>query len=267
MLRREMLLILITVLGCLLLLTACQGALIYPSPRYPREVTDRLPPGVTRLEFTTDQGRQHAYLLTRPGPVSRWWVVFGGNGMTALDWVGILGQAPDPEAGFLLIDYPGYGNNEGSCTPGRILRASEGAVAALAIHLKTTPDLLGTRLNLLGHSLGAAAALQYAAAHPCEKIVLSAPFTSLVDMGHRALFWPCGQLVWHRFDNRDRLDDIARQDPRPRVLILHGTTDRVIPVAMGQALAAAHPTMVSIKTIPGADHQNILNYVVGAIQP
>ena len=32
-------------------------------------------------------------------------------------------------------------------------------------------------------------------------------------------------------------------------------------------LAADHPTMVSITTIPGADHQNILNYVVGAIQP
>ncbi len=266
MLRRELLLILLTVVGCLLLLTACQGALIYPSPRYPRDTLDRLPTGVQRLDFTTDQGAQHAWLWTagEPTTVTQWWVVFGGNGMTALDWLGVL--TPDEGRGFLLIDYPGYGNNAGSCTPSRILRASEGAVAALAQRLTTTPEVLGPRLNLLGHSLGAAAALQYAAVHPCQRIILSAPFTSMVAMGHRQLFWPCGQLVWHRFDNLDRLDEIGQQTPPPRILILHGTEDRLIPIGMSESLTAAHPTFITLVRQPGATHASIIAFLSTALR-
>ena len=254
---------LLTVLGCLLVLAACQGFLIYPAPRYPAQMQEHLPREVTPLPCTTDQGAQTSWLLTQGDPrqVQTWWVAFGGNGMAALQWCDLLAPRLSRGEGFLLVDYPGYGLNEGSCTPGRLLRASEAAVAALAARLGTTPEDLGPRLSLLGHSLGAAVALQHAAAHPPRRLVLCAPFTSMVAMGHRALFWPCGQLIWHRFDNRDRLDDLARLPTPPSVLILHGTDDRLIPPTMGRELAAAHPAFVTFVEVPGADHNSLLEAV------
>lgn len=256
---RYLSLFLILPLGVVVLgMASCQGRLIYPGERYAQVMWEKIPPGIEPLRYRTDQGEQVSFY--RPpasgGEPRRLWLVCNGNGGYALQWPNLLELCPDREAGFLLFEYPGYGFSEGSCTPGRILAASEGAVAALRARL-ALPDF-DARLGVLGHSLGAAAALQYAAKHPVRRLVLAAPFTSMVDMGHRMLFWPCGQLIWHRFDNVDRLAEIAAQQPRPPVLILHGGDDPMIPPAMSAALAAPYPEWVERRVVPGIDHDEIV---------
>lgn len=238
----------------LLPLAACQGRLIYPAPRYPAGTLAHLPPGVEPLRYRTGEGEQVSFYRPPPagGAPLRLWLLCGGNGATALAWCDLLDALPDAAAGVLLLDYPGYGANPGSCTPGRILDASEAAVAALARRLGLPRAALDARLGVAGQSLGAAAALQYAARHPVRRIVLAAPFTSMVEMGHRVLCWPCGQLIWHRFDNRARLDEALAHMPPPPVLILHGDGDRLIPIAMGRELADAHPGRVAFRAVPGA---------------
>jgi pimeloyl-ACP methyl ester carboxylesterase len=240
-------------------LTACQGRMIYPGQRYAQEMWQRIPPGLEPLRYATDQGQQVSFYLPPRGggEPKRLWLVCNGNGGYALQWPDILPAAGDREAGFLLFEYPGYGFSEGSCTPGRILAASEAAVASLRARLALPEGELEARLGVFGHSLGAATALQYAARHPVRRIVLAAPFTSMVDMGHRMLFWPAGQLVWHRFDNRARLAEISRQEPRPRVQIVHGGADLMIPPEMSAELAEPYPGWIEREVVPAADHDQV----------
>jgi uncharacterized protein len=248
-------------------MAACQGRMIYPGQHYAQEMWDRVPADVEPLRYRTDQGDQVSF-YQKPrsgGEPKRLWLVCNGNGGYALQWPDLLPAARDADAGFLLLDYPGYGFSEGSCTPGRILAASEGAVEALRERLQLPPGAFDARLGVFGHSLGAAAALQYAARHSVRRIVLAAPFTSMVAMGNHLLFWPCGQLIWHRFDNVDRLAEIARQQPRPPVLILHGGDDAMIPPAMSAELAAPYAGWVERIVVPGVDHDEVALDAVKAL--
>ncbi|MCX8040496.1 MAG: alpha/beta fold hydrolase [Planctomycetota bacterium] len=241
----------------LLALAGCQSALIYPARRYDPVMWQRLPPAVQPLRYRTAEGEQVSFWVGPRAP-RRVWMLFNGNGGFALQWLDLLPLVHDPEAGFLLFEYPGYGFSEGSCSPARIRAASEAAVAALAAHLGWERAALEQRLALFGHSLGAAAALEYAARHPVQRIVLVAPFTTLVEMGHHLFVWPLGYLIWHRFDNGARLAEIAAQQPRPSVRIIHGSDDQLVPPAMSAELAAAHPGWIERLEIPGADHDLVV---------
>lgn len=237
-----------------------QGRLIYYPYRYAPQVWQQLPLNFEPLRYRTSQGAQVSF-YRRPasgGEPLRIWLMCNGQGNYALEWADLLPQVGDRDAGFILLDYPGYGFCEGSCTPGRILAASEGAVEALRLKLGLPAAQFAARLGVFGYSLGTAPALHYAAKHPVRRVVVAAPFTSLVDMGNAMYFWPCGQLLWQRFDNRARLAEIARQNPRPSVLIVHGDHDEDIPVTMSGELAAPYPGWVELNVVAGADHGTVL---------
>jgi pimeloyl-ACP methyl ester carboxylesterase len=136
---------------------------------------------------------QAAFLLEpEKQDVTELWVAFGGNAMLALDWLPFCenllqrldkGRRPDCGIAFLLIDYPGYGVNPGATTPLSVGKASQSAIrAALARFKKSSPSV-----NILGHSLGASAAVQLAV-HLADdgstpgRLLLSAPFVSIPDM-------------------------------------------------------------------------------------
>jgi uncharacterized protein len=249
-------------------MAACQGRLIHPGQRYAQEMWDKVPPGLEPLRYRTGEGDQVSF-YQQPrsgGEPKRLWLVCNGNGGYALQWPDLLPAAKDADAGYLLLDYPGYGFSEGSSSPARILAASEGAVEALRSRLALPPGEFDARLGVFGHSLGAAAALQYAARHPVRRIVLAAPFTTMVAMGHRMLFWPCGQLIWHRYDNVDRLAEISRQTPRPPVLIIHGGDDAMIPPAMSEELAEPYAGWIERRVVPGVDHDEIVLDAVKALR-
>jgi uncharacterized protein len=251
----------LAVVAIVVLLVGCgQSSLIYFPPRHGPEARPDGPAQVEVLTYQSGGEPQQAYYIPprQAAPTGRVWLVFGGNGSSAIGWGPFVHGDPDGAAAFLLIDYPGYGANGGSPSPGSIHAASEAAVAALAAHLHVTAPELAPRLAVFGHSLGCAAALDYAASQPVARIVLVAPFTTMLAMARKVIGWPLCEVLVHRFDNRACLDTIVAAGSPP-ITIIHGTADEVIPIAMGRELASRHPHAIRLVEVPGARHNGILD--------
>jgi len=252
---------------CLLLLYFLQHKMIYHPQPYRADYKRLMGPKDAEIHYRTSQSKQVAfYVPPRSGDSATsapntLWVAFGGNASLALFWMDTVDAAADENAGFLLVDYPGYGFSEGSPSPKAILESSDAAIDALANHLSTSVERLEQDLRVVGHSLGAASALQFAAKRPVTKAVLVSPFTSMREMVRHVFFKPIALLLSHHYDNDKRLEELSRAKNAPHVTILHGTDDNVIPLQMSRDLAKQFPGMVEYHEVPGADHVSILNAV------
>ncbi len=262
--KRLLRLVAILILTPVIFLLGWQSRLIYhPNPYQAEHETLLRNVKGERLRFETAQGRQTAFYIPprtpAPGLPQTLWLCFAGNGSLALDWLEYTGDW-DARFAYLLIDYPSYGECEGTPSPERIRESSKAAVAALAHHLHTSQAELQPRLAVLGHSLGAAAALMAADDLDLRRGVLLSPFTTMTDMGRIVLGWPLCYLNRHRFDNRLSLGHVASR-AGARIVIFHGAEDEVIPLRMGQELAAAHLQAVTFHAVPGGHHNDLLRLI------
>lgn len=161
-----------------------------------------------------------------------------------------------PRYSFLLVDYPGYGHDEGQ---GRgsteIVRAVRAAIKAAGI------DNRRKSVGILGHSLGAAAALGVLAYEDepnfvkFDRVVLVSPFLSIPDMA-KDIFVPplvrdlpsvqdalrCAIFPENIWDNRANMTkwitkEAARKpEKKIKVNVIHGDNDEIVPFAQGKAL-------------------------------
>jgi pimeloyl-ACP methyl ester carboxylesterase len=253
-----------SLIGLVLLVIRIQRRFIYFPRRYTRaDLKEARVIGVQEIRFRTSQGNQTAFFWRNSdsgtAPQSLW-LLFGGNGTVALDWMGLLPHFADPRTAFLLIEYPGYGICEGSPSPQSILENSENAFRALLEHEHW--NLRADAIRVLGHSLGGAAALQFAAKHPVRKIVAISTFTTMADMVRATIRISLGRLLRHRFNNVASMKAILSQNQVPEINIFHGQADRLVPVHMGRALSELDPSRIKFVEIPGADHNDVLDQAV-----
>jgi len=253
----------VSVLGALWLF---QDRLIYPAPHYSARALSGLPPGLVVLRDPADSGSIVGFYRAAAGASlpKKLWLLFGGNGDVALRWYELVGPSVTADTGFLLVEYPGYGARAGKPSPASLLAGTEQTLAALAQHLGTSVAELQPRVALVGYSLGAAAALQYAAEHPVRRIVLFAPFTSMLDMARQSVGSPLCYLLSHRYDNVAALRTIQARG-MPPLDILHGDRDGLIPQQMGRALAAQVPTS-HFELVPGAGHGDLIDVAAARLQ-
>lgn len=247
-------------IALVLLGLGCQSKLIY----YPRpagaDLTQRLNSlGARRLNYQTSEGRQTAYYVPpRQGNAAQpefIWILTAGNGSLATDWLGELPRW-SPRFGWLLVDYPGYGECEGSPNPGRIRDNYRAAFAALAADLGTTPEKLAPHTGAFGQSLGAAAALDGMVALGLKRALILCPFTSLQDMAKLVVGTPASWLITHRYDNRARLRELAAAGGI-KIVVYHGSDDEVIPVAQGRELAELHPDLIEFHEVKNGRHNDL----------
>jgi pimeloyl-ACP methyl ester carboxylesterase len=260
-------LILVAILLALLLFAAIyfgQDRLIY----FPRHYTSTTP-GLDRVEAVSYEtaGRKHrAFLLNHANsPPERIWWFFCGNGSVALDWIGLVGRAdPAWNQAYVLFDYPGYGFNPGNPNPRSIARAVDDAFPAVAEQLGLSSGELARRSGVVGHSLGAAAALDTADRYEMESVIAISPFTSMKDMADRQVGPVLGSFLRHRFENTGPVDRLLGRESM-NIVLFHGKRDGIVPFEMGESLSArANPHRgrgLLFIPVDGAGH----NDIVGAI--
>ena len=193
----------------------------------------------------------------------RLWLVFGGNGSLALHFQHLAATCPDRSAGFLLVEYPGYGDCPGSPSVAGTRLAANGAAAALARRMgfdSTAALAKSTTFGAAGHSLGAAVALRFADDHPeTTRLTLLAPFTRLSDMVRRVAGPGVSLLLKRDFDNIARLRELSKRTAHPAIAIVHGARDTLIPATMSRTMAAEFGNMVTLAELPDADHQTVVD--------
>jgi fermentation-respiration switch protein FrsA (DUF1100 family) len=230
-----------------ILLRLSARSLIYPgSPvPFPQNLARQFP-GATLLHYKSADGTLLAGALLPGGdpqgphgPVA---VYFHGNAESAaqgLFWADALVRRG---IGLFLPEFRGFGGLSGRPTEQHLYADGEAALAALR-----AAGIPPERTVFLGRSLGTGIAVELALHHPCTKLILVSPYTSMVDMG-RLVVGPLAPLVVP--DRYDSLSKIGRL--RLPIVVLHGTRDEVIPVRMGRALAAA--AGAKLIEVPEASH-------------
>ena len=229
------------------LLWAFQDKLTFPAPRAALPALDV----GERVELAMHDGTRLAgwYLpaldrLPPPSPALLW---FYGNGENVAAIWPIIRDFRPPQAAVLVLDYPGYGASEGKATEAGMYEAADLAYEALS----GRPDVDPKRIYVYGRSLGSAAATHVASTHEVAGLILESPFTSAKGMAARHYrFVPRG-LVRLSLDNVGRMPSI-----RCPALIFHGTRDMLVPMQMGQEVAAAAGGPVEFVMIEGSGHND-----------
>jgi pimeloyl-ACP methyl ester carboxylesterase len=243
-------------LGVVALIHFRQHSMIYHPRPYDATYAHSLPADGIEISYMLPIGKQTAYYIPGRDPLPRrLWIAFCGNGSLALDWTTILAGYPKNADAFLLVDYPGYGKNSGYATIDSTRATAEAALRELTgrLHISEKQPVL----CVIGHSLGAAAAFDFAAHHRVERIVAIAPFTTLREEAATVVGRPLARLLIENYDNEKKLAEIARRNPSVRVAIFHGVEDDVIPVRMGRELAQRF-RFIDFFPIAAGDHVSVL---------
>jgi uncharacterized protein len=167
----------------------------------------------------------------------------------------------------LLFDFRGHGGSEGSRSSCGMLEVHD--LEGAARYLGGRPEMRGGRLGAVGFSMGAAVAISTAARTAEIEAVVSdsgfAVFKDVVETGFPVMYrlpafpfapialWVAERLVGACAADNRPVDDIAAIAPRP-VLLIHGTADRMIPVAEAFMLGAAAGDGTELWIVDGASH-------------
>lgn len=226
-----------------------QRSLIYfPSPERPELARAGLPGG-REVTFTTTDGLTLFAWYWPASAGQRTVAVMHGNAGHIGHRLGTAAPYVAAGYGVLLVEYRGYGGNPGRPSEEGLVADGRAALDWLAAE-GVPPD----RTVLYGESLGTGVAVRLATEYPVAGIVLEAPYTAVVDVA-RSRFWflPVGLLLQDRFESLGRLADVSAP-----ILVLHGTADRVIPVAHGRRMAAA--SGATFHEIPAAGHMDLYEF-------
>src|SRR5438046_4264070 len=206
--------------------------------------------GGGRSKAGHDDGASTAF--HRPPPTSPALLWFYGNGETVAAIWPIVREFQPPGTALLVVDYPGYGGSGGRATEAALYAAAEAGYALLA----TRPGVDPHRIFVYGRSLGSAVAIYTAAHRPVAGLILESPFTSAAAMAKHHYRLVPRFLLHLSLDNLTTVKLVHCP-----ILLFHGDADRLVPGAMGMAVAAAAPGPVEVVLLHGSGHND--TYEIG----
>ncbi len=231
-----------------------QRKILYKPDRYGAQHEEILQ-RVDTLDYQIGAGNQHAFSypvkkLKGARKPTKLWIVLSGRESLALDgfltegaWRGLFDQF-SPSSSFLLVDYPGFGMNDGFPASRSNRDTVLEAYRVWRQHHGLSEDD-PCQVFVLAHSMGTGVAVDVAALLPnLRGLVLLSPFVSIFQMS-KALFgtwmaWTVWPFLLDRYPTADRLGGLHEQLPHVPVVIFHGDQDGVIPVDQSQQMVKAN---------------------------
>jgi fermentation-respiration switch protein FrsA (DUF1100 family) len=241
-------------LGGLVVLFFVQRALIFPAPQTVRTAPEAAGfPEAEEHILTTADAEQVIVWHVPAKPGHAVVIYFPGNGDFLAGCVGRFRDITSDGTGLVALSYRGYAGSSG--------RPSEqGLLLDAAVAYAFTAARYGAdRIVLWGFSLGSGVAVALAAGQPVGKLILEAPFTSIVDVAAALYrFVPVRWLVRDQFRSDQRVARVTAP-----LLIMHGGRDSTISIALGERLFALANEPKQFVRFPEGSHNDLDNY--GAI--
>lgn len=214
----------------------------------PDEEVGVVPEGAALLTATAADGVAVNALEFALPNAARTIVHFHGNAETA-EANAFLGREMR-KRGFatVLVEYRGYGRSRG------VSPNEEGLYldAAAILDLLATRGVGPERIVLWGQSLGTGVAVEMAKRGRGTRLVLVAPYTSMVEMCSRNVpVLPASLVMGDRFDSLSKAPSITVP-----ALVVHGDIDDVIPFEQGERLSRTLPHGTFLK-VPEGRHDNL----------
>lgn len=186
-------------------------------------------------------------------------VHFHGNAETASENQALARDFARRGFNVVLVEYPGYGRSRASGPPSEaaLYDAAEAVLGALAARGDDPSKII-----LWGQSLGTGVATEMAKRGRGARLVLVAPYTSMVDMGRHVMpVLPMDLVMVDRFDTLLKAPAITLP-----TVVVHGTADDVIPFEQGRRVGQAFPQAKFVE-VPEGRHDNLYKapVVLGAI--
>jgi uncharacterized protein len=254
--RRLVLILLLVYVAILVLLLTFEKYLVF-FPQIPGRLTGDWSPA--------DLAHEEVWLTASDGVrLDSWWIpaastgdlptflCFHGNAANIAWRADVYRLLRDLPANVLALEYRGYGRSEGNPSEAGIYRDAEAAYA----YLVRDRGIPAPRIIALGQSLGTAVAAELGAERELGGIVLEAPFPSARALANR-IYWflpGLGWLVRSRFDTSKNLALANRKFGAP-LLVIHCTSDPVIPFVFGRQVYDAAPEPKSFFAVTGECHE------------
>lgn len=238
-----------------LMIRIFENRMIFPAPRYPRGF---VPPETFGLKaeevwLTASDGvRINAWFFPKAGS-SRVLLFFHGNAENIGTGLGRTKVLSTLGLNILAVDYRGYGKSEGSPDEQGVYRDADAAYR----HLMDQRGFPPKGIIIHGASLGGAVAIDLASRVECGGLIAESTFTNARDMARHAFLIPLfAYAPKSEFRSVEKIATV-----RAPVLILHGSRDELIPIAMGERLYQAAPAPKSFVAFGSAGHNDVLQNV------
>ena len=206
------------------------------------------------VSLETDDGvRLHGWLIPGLGKRSLTILFFHGNAENIGGCLDLAMLTRPAGYDLMLVDYRGYGASAGR--PSETGHYRDGRAAM--VYLRSRPGGAAGRIVVWGRSIGAAVAVEVAAADPAGPagVILESPFTSAPDLlrsgGHWVLYG-LSRFGTYRFDSTARIGRV-----RAPLLVIHGTADEIAPFDLGRRLFDLAPGRKELVAIEGAGHNDM----------
>ncbi len=181
---------------------------------------------------------------------------FPGNGDFLAGRVSRFRGITSDGTGLVALSYRGYAGSSGQPSEQGLL------LDAAAAYAFTTARYKIDQIIAWGFSLGTGVAVALAADHPVGKLILEAPYTSTADAASSIWLFRAVPIRWLMRDQFPSDERIARVTAP--LLIMQGSRDPAIPIALGERLfALAHEPKQFVR-FEGGGHENLDNY--GALE-
>lgn len=174
-------------------------------------------------------------------------VYFHGNGGAAIDRVAKMRVWANAGFKVIMVEYPGYGTNEGEPSEESFYNAGRVAIDRA---ISGWPD---AELYIYGELIGSGTAVQMATEYPVKALIIESGFSSLVDVAQSKMpFVPVSLLLKDRYDNVAKINH-SKAD----LFIIHGNRDTIVLMKFGERLFKAYNGRKEMIIINGAGHNDI----------
>ena len=190
--------------------------------------------------FSTGDGERLVVWRAEAAPGRPTIVYFPGNAGGLKDRAERFRRLLDRGYGLVALAYRGSSGSSGKPDQALLIADALGVVAREA-----------APVVLYGESLGAAVAIQVAAAGHGDAVILEAPFTSVRDLVLKQ--FPMEDLtrfITQKWDSASVIGEITQP-----LMVVHGRNDRIVPFHMGRRIyEAAAATSKSLIALDGIGH-------------